>query len=200
MAYVVLQHRKSSPEYLRKNAHAVIDFVNATARYWDPISQQSGNWELTGPDGIAYEIKTRSDTESKWGYWDVLIHECDDGLIRLFVSSGLIGNMRRSLSVEPWVVEAFSCSPDEATQQLVAQLAFGQIPVSVAASLCNLPIADIGSNLYGVRSDHWLSDLLRISVTKATFKPESSFIDLRGMLAWLLLTNQKEAEPVAEPH
>ncbi|MBK6568598.1 hypothetical protein [Candidatus Aalborgicola defluviihabitans] len=194
MAYVATQHRKCSHEYLRKNARAVIDLVNATAPYWDRVTRQPNYWELTGPDGIPYEIAIRPETEGQWGYWDVLIDEYNDGSIHLWVSSGVIGNMRRSLSVAPWVIDAFACSSTVATYQLIAQLAFGQLPVSVAASLCKLSTANIGSELYGKGST--LSHLLRSSVTKAKFRPESTLIDPRGMLAWMLLTNQEKAEPV----
>jgi hypothetical protein len=201
MAYQVVQHGKYSPEYLRNNSRVVIQLLNDTAQYWNEPAQQSGNWKLTGPDGLTYETQTYSALEFAefgWNSWDFQIQERDDGLILISVMSGRIGNMGRSLSVAPWVVEAFSRSPDEATNQLLAQLAFGQLPVSVAANLVKLKTADIGANLHGKGCNQLLSHLLRTSVTKATFSAESTLIDLRGMLAWLLLTNQEKAEPVAE--
>ena len=189
MKYIVKKRGKHSDTHHRKNARAVLELVDEIYCYQGWRKGDNSFMHITGPNGIQYAIRTHD--KENVGSLDVFIYEFADESVELHIPTTSDTDVRSSL-VAPWVSSAFSFTKDETTKELLTQLSFGQLPLWAAAELLKVPSLWIESKMQCM--DSGPSSVLRASINHSCFLPDSTTVDVSGLLAWLLLTSDSFKE------
>lgn len=170
-------------ERLKDVAKMVVDLVCGEAGY---RLREEGGCCLVGPHGIAFQIFSTLDPDEN----RVMIRVLNDGSIDLIVPAPGGAFSARSNTVPVWAEEALSAARDDEELSLMAAITFGQVPLRLAAKLFRMPLDELKGHILSARGAFVGSQgVLEQSVTKVNLDPDESTIDIRGLAAWLLLTD-----------
>jgi hypothetical protein len=192
MKIEVLHANTYQPKYLRKVARQVCQLVRnstITERYPRKTAY------FTGPDGIQICIR-ENESEA-----DAVVHVSEDrpGAVTVLVPKRKTLGLSKSFRIPPWLEPACDTSCIGAALPYFGPLYFGQISLSDAARLFKIPDELFGESFINDGYDAGDSDpvnpasLLQLSVTRAAPTPDDTYIDIRGLIAWIMLF-----EPEAE--
>lgn len=181
MKIKVLHANMYPPKYLRHVARRVYELIHhstITQRY------QREEAYFIGPDGIQFCIR-----ENKEGFDPVVyVKEDHPGFISICVPKFETHEPSESFRIPPWLEPASDYSCIGAVLPFFGPLYFGQVSLADAAQLFNVPVGFLEENFINEQNDEEEPvSLLSLSVTRPALNPHETYVDIRGLIAWLIL-------------
>lgn len=192
MLFKVIQTINRSERSLRNITKPVCEFVYRNEYYSQQI-MKSGQCQLAGQSGIPFVIKTHVSEDQYSYYQHTYIEDMYDGSVHVSIPLHLLCSPFKSyIYAAKGVDQAFNHSSSPAIAEYLAQLNFGQLPLDVAAKVMNFSTDEIRSNFSNTTDKNF--DVFIASITRPSTHLKNTIVDVRGLLAWLVLNNMSEKE------
>jgi len=182
MKFKVIHAKRYSTKYLRHVSRLVYELIRSST-----ITQRYPEEKVyfVGPDGIRFCLE-----EKGGGDPNPVVNVIEDGLglVRLCIPKYETLEPFESFRIPPWLEPACDYSCFNAALHFFAPLMFGQITLGDASKLFNVPSDFLEENF--LKEQHDREDsvaLLPLSVTRGALTPDETYIDIRGLIAWLII-------------